>query len=140
MSTGGSQVESRPCHADVAFTWLTASGLKCATARVKSSSRSRAKDTLPIKPVLDELASIRRAFRELVKRYTAAIESEIAHVSTLVSSKAEQHDHPRERTHDLRDMLLLMRSLNIKPEKARRRDLKRIETLLEDLRSVVNRW
>jgi hypothetical protein len=37
-------------------------------------------------------------------------------------------------------MLMLLRSLEVKPTKGRRRDLKKIETLVEELRNIVNRW
>ena len=41
---------------------------------------------------------------------------------------------------DLRDMLTLLRTLEIKPEAGRRKDLKKIESLVEDLRVLSERW
>ena len=42
--------------------------------------------------------------------------------------------------HDLRDMLTLLRTLDVKPEAGRRKDLKKIESLVEDLRALSERW
>jgi hypothetical protein len=107
---------------------------------VKTNPNSRAKDTLPIKPVLEELAFLRRTFREVVGHYTATIESEIAQLTALVTNEGEHKKAPRERVHELRDMLMLLRGLDVKSDKGRRRDLKRIETLLADLRVIAERW
>ena len=41
---------------------------------------------------------------------------------------------------DLRDMLILLRTLEVKPEAGRRKDLKKIESLVEDLRLLSERW
>ena len=47
---------------------------------------------------------------------------------------ARNADLPNSEIHDLRDMLTLLRTLEVKPEAGRRKDLKKIETLVEDLR------
>ena len=37
-------------------------------------------------------------------------------------------------------MLTLLRTLEVKPEAGRRKDLKKIESLVEDLRLLSERW
>jgi hypothetical protein len=37
-------------------------------------------------------------------------------------------------------MLMLLRGLEVKPDKGRRRDLKRIEALLAELQEITARW
>jgi hypothetical protein len=37
-------------------------------------------------------------------------------------------------------MLMLLRSLDVKPAKGKRRDLKKVELLVEELRGIVERW
>lgn len=108
--------------------------------RVKSSEKLRPKDSLPLKPVLDELGFLRRTFREVVAQYAAAIEAEIVQISTLVKTEGEAKRVPAQRTKDMRDLLMLIRSLDVKPAKGRRRDLKRIESLVEEMRTIVERW
>ena len=53
---------------------------------------------------------------------------------------ARSADSPNSEIHDLRDMLTLLRTLEVKPEAGRRKDLKKIETLVEDLRLLSERW
>ena len=44
------------------------------------------------------------------------------------------------RIYDLRDMLTVLRTLEVKPLAGKRRDLKRIEAAVEDLRMLIERW
>ena len=37
-------------------------------------------------------------------------------------------------------MLMLLRSLEIKPAKGKRRDLKKVENLVDELRTIADRW
>jgi len=94
--------------------------------------------TLPTKPVLDELKFLRTTFRELVAHYTSTIEGEIARLVQLVSTE----DEAQKPSHagDLRELLLLLRSLEVKPAKGRRRDLKKVESLVDELRRIAERW
>ena len=48
-----------------------------------------------------------------MSHYTAAIEGEIARLVALVTTE-EEAQNP-ERLHDMRDLLLLLRSLDVKP-------------------------
>ena len=56
------------------------------------------------------------------------------------AASARSADLPNSEIHDLRDMLTLLRTLEVKPEAGRRKDLKKIETLVEDLRLLSERW
>ena len=107
---------------------------------MKASAQSRTKDSLPIKPVLEELAFLRRTFHEIVTHYTATIEAEIVQIASLVTTEGEARKVPPQRAKDLRDMLMYLRDLDVKPAKGKRRDLKRIETLVSELRSIAERW
>jgi hypothetical protein len=95
---------------------------------------------MPTKAVLEELGFLRRTFREVIRHYAATVEREIAQISALVTEEAEHKKPPRERVHEVRDILMLLRGLDVKPDKGRRRDLKRIETLLEEVRTIAERW
>lgn len=96
---------------------------------------------LPLPIVAEELAFLRKTFRELVAAYGSAIEGEITHLHTQVVADAEsKRKLPASRLDDLRDMLMLLRSLEVKPAKGRRRDLKRLENLVDELRAIADRW
>jgi hypothetical protein len=108
---------------------------------VKDDSKSKPASALPFKTVAEELAFLRKTFRDLVGTYSAQIEGEIAQLHATVQADGDSKKKlPPGRASDLRDMLMLLRSLEVKPTKGRRRDLKKIETLVEDLRSISDRW
>ncbi len=91
--------------------------------------------------VAEDLAFLRKTFRDLLTAYAGQIESEITDLIAVVRSDAQSGKKlPAGRAHDLRDMLSLLRNLEIKPAKGRRRDLKKVETLLEELRRLAERW
>jgi hypothetical protein len=107
---------------------------------VKPSSKPKSKDLLPTKTVLDEIAFLRKNFREIINHYTIAVESEMAQIVALVSAEGEKKVVPVERVKEIRDMLMMLRGLEIKTSKGRRRDLKRIESLVAELRIIAERW
>jgi len=108
---------------------------------VKDEPKSKPASALPFKTVAEELAFLRKTFRDLVGTYAAQLEGEIAQLHATVQADGESKKKlPGSRTSDLRDMLMLLRSLEVKPAKGRRRDLKKIENLIEELRTITDRW
>lgn len=93
------------------------------------------------KSVAEELACVRKTARELIVSYSSQLEGEITALLEAVKADAgSKKKLPAARAHDLRDMLSLLRDLEVKPEKGRRRDLKKVENLIEELRRIVQRW
>jgi hypothetical protein len=107
---------------------------------VNPSPKPKAKDLLPTKALIDEIAFLRRNFREIINHYTVAVESEMAQIVALVTAESEKKIVPVDRMKEMRDMLMLLRGLEIKTSKGRRRDLKRIESLVAELRTIAERW
>jgi hypothetical protein len=102
---------------------------------------SKPASALPLKTVAEELAFLRKSFRDLATAYAGQIEAEITRLHGAVIAEAEsKRKLPASRAHDLRDMLMLLRSLEIKPAKGKRRDLKKVENLVEELRMIADRW
>jgi hypothetical protein len=58
----------------------------------------------------------------------------------LASNSPARSEMDKSEIHDLRDMLTILRTLQVKPEAGRRKDLKKIETLIDDLRLLSERW
>ena len=108
---------------------------------VKTIPKSKPASALPLPTVAEELAFLRKTFRDLVTAYGAAVEGGITHLHTLVCAEAEsKRKLPTSRLADLRDMLMLLRSLEVKPAKGRRRDLKKVENAVGELRAIAERW
>ena len=83
---------------------------------------------------------MRKAFRDAVAKYAARIDAELDGIREAVSNIASQKRVPKERIKSLRDLLLILREVEVKPEKGRRRDLKKIEMAAKEMRRVVESW
>ena len=108
--------------------------------KTKPKSKSGGKRNLPIKPLLEDLERLRETCREIVARYLAEVENDITGIADAVALQTAGKKLPKDRVADLRDMLMLLRGLEVKPAKGRRRDLKRVENILEELASITERW
>lgn len=138
-------MNERRLHANVTISRLTLRARPFEAARlpasVKTEPKAKPASALPLPVVAEELAFLRKTFRDLVSAYSAALEGEITNLHTLVSAEAaSKRKLPASRTADLRDMLMLLRSLEVKPAKGRRRDLKKVENLVEELRAIADHW
>ena len=111
------------------------------TPLVKDEPKSKPASALPFKTVAEELTFLRKTFRDLIGTYSSQIEGEIAHIQAAVDADGNSKKKlPGSRASDLRDMLMLLRSLEVKPVKGKRRDLKKMELLVEELRMIADRW
>ncbi len=102
--------------------------------------KGKSPEDLPLKPVLDELAFVRNAFHKVVTQYAAGIEGDISLVRETVAGTASRKKVSPECVHALREMLVLLRGLEVKPEKGRRRDMKKIESVVEEMRKLADAW
>lgn len=101
---------------------------------------SDSSDASPLKSAREELDYLRKAFRDLVSGYSARVEGEIARVREAIADEEKKKKHSSSRLRDARDIITLVRTLDVKTEKGRRRDLKKIDLLLEELNRFVENW
>ncbi len=94
----------------------------------------------PIKSLCTELNVLDKAFHQILRAYALRFDTDLNQIRGAVEALEEAKKVPKTRIHDLRDMLMLIRKLEIKPVKGRRRDLKRAESLLEDLGGFIKDW
>ena len=95
---------------------------------------------MPVKPALEELAFVRKAFHDAVAHYVARIDGELNDVREALTAIAAQKKVPADRVKELRDILMILREIELKPEKGRRRDLKKVEAAVGDARKIVDGW
>lgn len=93
-----------------------------------------------MKSVADELDFLRKTFRQSLKAYGNRIEGEIVTIREAVLALAESKRVPQARIKDLRDMLSLLRRLQTRPEKGRRKDLRKIDALIGELHLFTDNW
>jgi uncharacterized protein YfkK (UPF0435 family) len=94
----------------------------------------------PMKSLAEELDFLRKLFRETVQAYSTRVETQLNQVRDSVLEQAKNQNLPPAQIRDLRDMITLCRTLDLKPEKGRRKDLKKIDTLVEELHLMVQNW
>jgi len=94
----------------------------------------------PAKSVVEELDALRGEFRSALLAYAGRLEEEIDLVQESVGKLTSAKKIPAAKMRDLRDMLTLLRKFSIKPEKGRRKDLKKIDALVGDLTMLIEQW
>jgi hypothetical protein len=108
--------------------------------RPKRRQRKRPKkqrETTPVTMLAGELAVLRRDLRKTIRAYAARLEVALAESVAAVSSKRADA-LSREQLHDIRDLTIMVRKRKLKPEKGRRKDLRKIDSLIHDLHSITH--
>ena len=93
-----------------------------------------------MKSVAEELDFLRKSFRECINVYATRIETQLLQIRETVLAQTKNTKLPPSHIRDLRDMITLCRTLDIKPEKGRRKDLKKIDSVVEELHAMVQNW
>ena len=94
----------------------------------------------PMKSLAEELDFLRKSLRESVSVYATRLETQLMQIRETVLEQTKNPKLPTSHIRDLRDMITLCRTLDIKPEKGRRKDLKKIDTVVEDLHVMIQNW
>ncbi len=76
--------------------------------------------------------------RRTGRAYLRRLESEIDEVAAWAAQRAGERDLPKAQIRDLGDMISLVRRVDGKTSKGRRRDLKKIDATVGDLRELMN--
>lgn len=91
----------------------------------------------PVKQLESELGGLRRDLRQTVKAYVRRLETDLLRSSDELKKFGPIEELSRENLHTVRDMTMLLRKRKLKPEKGRRKDLRQIDSLIEDLQMFV---
>ena len=85
----------------------------------------------------DELDAVRRDLRRTIRAYAARLELDLAESIVAVTRYKRTEDLTHERLHDIRDLTIMMRKRKLKPEKGRRKDVRKLDSLIGDLQSIA---
>jgi hypothetical protein len=77
---------------------------------------------------------------EVARNYLARLHREIAELTRTLEKKETGPGFRRRELKGLREMLNRIARLQIDPERGRRKDLKRVDALIGELQSTVERW
>jgi len=98
---------------------------------------SAANATSPAKLLASELLKLRSELRQTMRVYTARLEIQLAQAVTALQASHSNGDLPRERVHQLRDLTIMVRKRKVKPEKGRRKDLRKLDALITDVHTLL---
>ena len=103
-----------------------------ASIKEKRNRRKRG-ETSPVKMLESELQFLRRDLRATVRAYTARLEIGLSESAAALNSYKPAEELSRERLHQVRDLTIMLRNRKVKPAKGRRKDLRKIDSLITDL-------
>ncbi len=87
-----------------------------------------------------QLLLINGLLDEVARNYLGRLHREINELIRSLEKKQTGPGLSHRELKDLRDMLKQIANLQIDPERGRRKDLKKIDALIGDLQSTVERW
>ena len=106
---------------------------------MKKKSKSEKKpETSPVRQLQLELQELRRELRTTARAYTRRLEDELVATTDALSRYAPAEKLNREQLHRVRDLAIMVRQRRLRPEKGRRKDLRKIDSLISDLRPLVD--
>ncbi len=84
-----------------------------------------------------ELRALQRDLRTIAKAYIARLENDLLVCLSALRSYGPIEQVSREMLHEIRDLTIVVRNRKLKPEKGRRKDLRKIDSLIVDLVSSI---
>ncbi|HEY4282931.1 MAG TPA: hypothetical protein VGM62_07685 [Chthoniobacterales bacterium] len=106
---------------------------------MKQRRRNRSGAEISLATVLEkELGDFRRDLRATLRAYSNRLETDLAQVTATVSAQNRPNDIDRENLHNLRELMILLRKRKLKPEKGRRKDVRKLDLLIRDIHSLIH--
>ena len=90
-------------------------------------------NTSPLTILERELKSLRRDLRVTARTYLSRLDRHLASTMREVADCGPVEDLSRERLHQIRDLVIILRNRKMRPEKGRRKDLRKIDMIISDL-------
>src|SRR4029077_415220 len=108
-----------------------------AKVKRKRARRRRRGESSPVTMLESELRALHRDLRIIAKAYITRLENDLLVCLAALRSYGPIEQVPREMLHQIRDLTIIVRNRKLKPEKGRRKDLRKIDSLIVDLVSTI---
>ena len=103
----------------------------------KQVRRQRPRESSPVTMLESELQALHRDLRTTAKAYINRLENDLLVCLAALRSYGPIEHVSREILHQVRDLTIIVRNRKLKPEKGRRKDLRKIDSLIVDLVSTI---
>lgn len=94
----------------------------------------------PAKLIVGEIGQLREALRETLEVYFTRLDQELMAIGERVEKQTAEPKVSTTKLRDMRDMLTLLRTAEIKSKKGRRKDIKKIDSMIGDLTMLTEKW
>jgi hypothetical protein len=95
------------------------------------------KGASPVKSLELELRVLRRELRKTARAYISRLEADLLASAAALGCYEPIDKLSRERLHRVRDLTIMVRNRRLKPEKGRRKDLRKIDMLIAELQPLA---
>jgi hypothetical protein len=106
-------------------------------AKRKQAHRRIPVESSPLTMLESELRALHHDLRTVAKAYVSRLENDLLVCIAALRSHGPIDRLPRERLQEIRDLTIIVRNRKLKPEKGRRKDLRKIDSLIVDLASTM---
>jgi hypothetical protein len=108
-----------------------------AKPKQERAHRTRLLESSPVTMFESELHALHHDLRTVAKAYISRLENDLLVCIAALRSHGPIEQLPRELLHEIRDLTIIVRNRKLKPEKGRRKDLRKIDSLIVDLVSTM---
>jgi hypothetical protein len=108
-----------------------------AKAKRKQARRRAQRESSPVTMLESELRALHRDLRTVANAYITRLETDLFVCLAALRAYGPIEQVPREMLHQIRDLTIIVRNRKLKPEKGRRKDLRKIDSLIGDLVSTI---
>src|SRR5262245_39610538 len=102
-------------------------------AKRKQIRNKRSPESSPVTVLESELYALRRDLRTTARAYMTRLENDLVVCLATLRSYGPIENVSRQMLHEVRDLTIIVRNRKLKPEKGRRKDLRKIDSLIVDL-------
>ena len=106
-------------------------------AKQKRARRPVLPESSPLTMLESELRGLHKDLRKVARAYVNRLENDLLVCIASLRSYGPIERVSPELLHELRDLTIIVRNRKLKPEKGRRKDLRKIDSLIVDLVSTM---
>jgi hypothetical protein len=111
--------------------------MKPKATKHKRARRARSPESSPVTILASELRALHRDLRTVANAYVTRLETDLFVCLATLRAYGPIEQLPREMLHEIRDLTIVVRNRKLKPEKGRRKDLRKIDSLIGDLVATI---
>ncbi len=94
----------------------------------------------PAKSLLIEIDQLEKLIELAAHEYLKRLKLNLEEAELKIKPLASKNKLPAEVVRDIRDLIAMLRSAKVKPDKAKRKELKKLEDLVHEIKELTASW